>query len=208
MGVVVSFVDYRPPVRFDSNPWASVRIEEAASWDGSYAELETLALDPVDVDPAEPALRSFTTQLGTALDYWYRIAFVDADGDESQVTVPVQNSALAETPAVRAYATTDELARILRLRQPSDAQVTALQRVLDAAALEIDREVGLSEPYEQAPALAVEVNLERAVEHWQQQESPFGVIGLGESVPTVTAKDTWDRHANKLVPLKLEWGIA
>ena len=28
-------------------------------------------------------------------------------------------------------------------------------------------------------ALAAEVNLERAVEHWRQQESPFGLIGLG-----------------------------
>jgi hypothetical protein len=59
-----------------------------------------------------------------------------------------------------------------------------------------------------AGALVTEVNLERAVEHWQQQESPFGVIGLGESVPTVTAKDTWDRHANKLAPLKRTWGLA
>jgi hypothetical protein len=58
-----------------------------------------------------------------------------------------------------------------------------------------------------AAALVTEVNLERAVEHWQQQESPFGVIGLGEAVPTVTAKDTWDRHANKLMPLKRTWGI-
>lgn len=208
MGVVVSFVDYRPPVRFDGNPWTNVRIEEAATWDGSYAALETLALDPVDVDPTEPALRSFTTQLGTALDYWYRIAFVDADGDESQVTVPVQNRATALTPSVRAYATTAELSRILRLRQPTEAQLTAMQRVLDAAALEIDREIGLSEPYEQAPALVAEVNLERAVEHWQQQESPFGVIGLGEAMPTITAKDSWDRHAAKLAPLKISWGIA
>jgi hypothetical protein len=129
------------------------------------------------------------------------------------------------------YAAVDELARILRLRQPSEAQGTALQRVLDTAAGEINREIGTSWPdatlasfpfagsydpsgaYVDLPdplagALVTEVNLERAVEHWQQQESPFGVIGLGESVPTVTAKDTWDRHANKLAPLKRSWGIA
>jgi len=121
-----------------------------------------------------------------------------------------------------AYIEVDELARVLRLRLPSEAQGTAMQRVLDTAAGEINREIGTSwpdagsaswpdtpdVPDPLASALIVEVNLERAVEHWQQQESPFGVIGLGEAVPTVTAKDSWDRHANKLAPLKRTWGIA
>jgi hypothetical protein len=120
------------------------------------------------------------------------------------------------------YATVEELARVLRLRQPSEAQATAMQRVLDTSTGEVNREVGtawatadlaswpdspdLPDPL--AAALVTEVTLERAVEHWQQQESPFGVIGLGESVPTVTAKDTWDRHANKLAPMKRSWGLA
>jgi len=82
-----------------------------------------------------------------------------------------------------------------------------MARVLDVAAAEIDAELGTSfgTPY---PALVVEVNLERAVEHWQQQESPFGVIGLGDAVPTMTARDSWDRHAHKLAPLKSTWGIS
>jgi hypothetical protein len=115
-----------------------------------------------------------------------------------------------------AYVEVEELSRVLRLRQPTEAQGTAMQRVLDTAAYEIDSEVfGTADahlgsvmygtPY---PSLAVEVNLERAVEHWQQQESPFGVIGIGEAIPTVTARDTWDRHALKLAPLKGSWGIA
>lgn len=113
-----------------------------------------------------------------------------------------------------AYAGTADLARVLRLRQPSEAQGTALVRVLDAAAYEIDSEVfGTADigsvqygtPY---PALAVEVNLERAVEHWQQQESPFGVIGIGDAVPVMSARDSWDRHAHKLAPLKQSWGLA
>jgi hypothetical protein len=130
------------------------------------------------------------------------------------------------------YTTVDELARVLRLRAPTEAQGEAMQRVIDTAAGEINREIGTAWPdagsasfpfagttdpdtgaYIDVPdplagALVTEVNLERAVEHWQQQESPFGVIGLGESVPTVTAKDTWDRHANKLAPLKRTWGLA
>lgn len=130
-----------------------------------------------------------------------------------------------------AYTDVDELARVLRLRQPSVAQGSAMQRVLDTAAAEINSEIGTSwtnaglasfpfagsfdpsgayidVPDPLAGALVTEVNLERAVEHWQQQESPFGIIGLGQAVPTVTAKDTWDRHANKLVPLKRTWGVA
>jgi hypothetical protein len=112
-----------------------------------------------------------------------------------------------------AYAEVEELARVLRLRAPTDAQGTAMARVLDAAAYEIDSEVfgsadlgslGYGTPY---PALVVEVNLERAVEHWQQQESPFGIIGLGDAVPVATARDSWDRHAMKLAPLKQTWGI-
>lgn len=109
-----------------------------------------------------------------------------------------------------AYTTVEELARVLTLRQYTVAQGTAMQRVLDTAAGEIDSELGTTYLGGTigTPALVAQVNLERAVEHWQQQESPFGVLGLGEAVPTMTAKDTWDRHAFKLAPLKQTWGLA
>src|SRR4029453_9618504 len=87
-----------------------------------------------------------------------------------------------------------------------------MQRCLDAAAEEIDWELGYTA---EAPApippppLVEEVNIERAVEHWRQSFSPFGVIGVGaESEPIVTARDTWYRHARKLAPLKLTYGVA
>ena len=87
------------------------------------------------------------------------------------------------------YAGTAELAQKLHLRSVSAEQGTALQRVLDSAAYEINSEcngsgtVDFGTPY---PALAIEVNIERAVEHWQQQESAFGILGLGaDSVPCV-----------------------
>lgn len=129
------------------------------------------------------------------------------------------------------YATVEELARVLPMRTPTPAQGTAMQRVLDTATAEINSEIGTSwgsadlasfpftgtydgsgvyvdVPDPLAAALVTEVNLERAVEHWQQQESPFGVVGLGDTIPTVAARDTWDRHAHKLAPLKRSWGIA
>jgi hypothetical protein len=51
--------------------------------------------------------------------------------------------------------------------------------------------------------------LERAVEHWRQQESPFGLIALGVDIPAErSATDSWNRHAAKLAPLKQQWGLA
>ncbi len=207
MGEVVSFVGYRPPERFDSLPWTEVRIEEAATETGTYAELETIALSPLDVDPSNPAARSFTTQLGTAVDYWYRVIFADADGDVSQPTTPVQNTA-GSTVTSDVYGTTAELARILKLRAPTPDQNAALERVLTAASGEVNSEIDRSDSL--APwmvMLATEVTLERAVEHWQQEEVPYGIWenALG---PVVVGRDTWDRHALKLAPLKQNWGFA
>lgn len=112
-----------------------------------------------------------------------------------------------------AYAETDELARILKIRTPSDEQTAAMDRVLEAAAAEIDAEIDLAATATLTAAqqeLLVEVNLERAVEHWRQQESPFGLIGLGGELGGAerTARDSWERHAHKLAPMKDQWGIA
>jgi len=111
-----------------------------------------------------------------------------------------------------AYADTDELQRLLRLSSPTPEQQEALQRVLDAAAEEIDWELGYtaaSPAPTPTPNLVVEVNLERAVEHWQQGQSPFGIVGIGaDTVPVVAARDSWYRHARKLAPLKTSYGIA
>jgi len=111
-----------------------------------------------------------------------------------------------------AYADTDELQRLLRLSSPTPEQQEALQRVLDAAAEEIDWELGYtaaSPAPTPTPTLVVEVNLERAVEHWQQGQSPFGIVGIGaDTVPVVAARDSWYRHARKLAPLKTSYGVA
>ena len=111
-----------------------------------------------------------------------------------------------------AYATTAELQTLLRIDSPTATQDEAMQRVLDAAAEEIDWELGYTaeEPAPTPPPqLVVEVNLERAVEHWRQSYSPFGVIAIGpESEPIVAARDSWYRHARKLAPLKMSYGVA
>jgi len=111
-----------------------------------------------------------------------------------------------------AYATVAELQELLKLSAPTATQTTAMQRVLDAAAEEIDWELDYG-PATPAPSpippLVIEVNLERAVEHWRQTQSPFGVVGIAaETQPIVAARNTWYRHHLKLAPLKAAYGVA
>src|SRR5262245_8509384 len=136
MAQVVSFVDYTPAPRYDGEPWAEVDIQEAADDDGPWVLLETIPLSPLDADPENPAARSFTTELAGDGALWYRLIFRDGDGDEQQPTLPVQN-----VPGVTAYATTAELFRTLKIRQPSEEQTNAAERVLAAAAGEINAEI-------------------------------------------------------------------
>lgn len=209
MGVVVTFEDYTPSPRYDSLPWTEVRIEEAADQDGPWTQIDVIALSPVDLDPENPQARSFTTQEGTGESLWYRVVFADADGDTLQPTEPVHNTSESNPPTVTPYAGTAELARALRIASPTPAQGTAMLRVLTAAALEIDSELDRTNPFGTPyPDLVVEVNIERAVEHWRQMESAFGLVGIGDSVPILSARDSWDRHAHKLAPLKEAWGLA
>lgn len=207
MPYVITFEDFQPVPRYDEIPWTEARIEEAATADGTYAAIDTITLDPVDADPSSPAVRDFTTENATAANLWYRIIFVDATGDEASPTAPIQNT---DTPSI--YATVNELARILKIRTPSAEQTVAMTRVLVTAAGEIDAEIDREDDDPISGwqlSLAAEVNLERAVEHWRQQESPFGIIGLGGDLgATATARDSWTRHALKLAPLKAQWGIA
>jgi hypothetical protein len=207
MSLIVSFDDFTPAARYDSVPWETAEIWEASSADGGYALIDTVTLSPLDADPADPAARDFTTPNGTADDQWYKVRFVDGNGDYSEYTEPIQN-VQDDTYAV-AYATTDELARILKIRDPSAEQTAAMLRVLTAAALEIDAEldrVGIfASPY---PPLVVQVNLERAAELWKLQEVQFGIVLGSEFGATHIARNTWDKYAYTLAPLKDRWGLA
>jgi hypothetical protein len=106
------------------------------------------------------------------------------------------------------YGTSDELARILKIRNPTADQLTAMDRVLSSASGEVNAEIDRVDAIAGWEVqLATEVTLERAVEHWQQEEVPYGIWenSLG---PVIVGRDTWDRHALKLAPLKQQWGMA
>ena len=201
---VVSLTGYVPPSRYDDLPWVEARLEESATSGGIYVETETFTLDPVDDDPAHPIARSFTTQLGTD-NLFYRIVWVDDDGDESSPTDPGQNTTGLVTPTLTAPVLAAELATILQVNAGSNA--AALQRVLDAAYGEIVSETGRSEFAGWELELVEQVNLARAEELWRQMKVPWGVVE-SEFGPTRIASDTFKRHAQALAPLKRWEGIA
>ncbi len=202
--MLATFFGYTPPARFDTVSWVSARIEESATETGSFTELETIDLVPIDTDPRNPQARGFTVDGATGP--WFHVVWIGSDASESEPTTPVQFVEEVDLP----YATRDELAALLKVDATTNQ--TALDRVLLAAAGEIAHEIGAgAELGGWKLALASEVNLERAAEHWAQLKSPFGFVGLGGAelgAPAVAARDSWDRHAFKLAPLKESWGIA
>jgi hypothetical protein len=130
------------------------------------------------------------------------------DGTTSPDQVSVDDLIVQPGGVGLMYGTTDELARILKQRNPSADQLTAMERVLASASGEVNAEIDRTDPVVGWQLqLATEVTLERAVEHWQQEEVPYGIWenALG---PVVVGRDTWDRHALKLAPLKQNWGFA
>ena len=210
MPQVITFEDYTPTPRYDGNPWTQVEIEEAATEDAAvWTLIDTIAISPVDADPENPATRSFTTELASNLPgLWYRLTFLDATGDDSLPTDPVQNVADDIVP----YASVSELARILKIRAPSDEQEIAMRRVLIAAAVEINAEIDVDDDTELTGAqlrLCEQVNLQRAAELWAMQEVPTGIVGIGgEFGATHMARNTWDKYAYTLAPIKDQWGFA
>jgi hypothetical protein len=103
-----------------------------------------------------------------------------------------------------------ELARVLHIRAPTADQTTAMQRCLDGSLSEVTSFIDRVDPLTPAQQQLVdEVTLERAVEHWQQQESPFGLMGLGgDSVPIYTSRNSFYRHQRKLMSVKQQMGVA
>ncbi len=211
MTQIVSFVGYTPPQRFDTLPWTDVQIEEAASDTGTWTIIDTLALSPVDSDPADPQARSFTTANGTATDQWYRISFVDAALRLSEPTEPVQNVP-GNAPPVVAYVTATELFRILKVRTPTTEQTAAADRVILTASGEIDREIDRDttaalETWQLD--LAKTVCLDRAADLWRHTESVPGIVGIpDEAMPSTFGRYSWNRYAERLAPIKARWGLA
>lgn len=210
MSQVVSFADYLPAARYDGNPWTGITIEEAPTSTGPWTLIDTQTFAVPDDDPAHPQERSFTTdQASDTFGLWYRITFTDTNGDVSLPTAPIQNP----TVAVAAYATTNELFRILKVREPSDDQTLAAQSDLNTATLEINAEIDLADDAHPLDANQLElcrgVCLDRAADLWRHRESVPGVLGvLDETLTAAPGRYSWERYAQRLAPVKRSWGIA
>lgn len=112
-----------------------------------------------------------------------------------------------------AYSSTTELFRVLKVRDASEAQTEAAERVLNVASLEIDRELDrpddAPEFTEEEQALVDGVALDRAADLWRHTESIPGVLGgLDDLVPTTPGRYSFARYTARLSPLKSQWGVA
>lgn len=99
MSFVVTLTDVRPSPRFDGNPWVTARIEEAPTIDGAWALIDSIDLAPLDVDPSKPREHSLTTANAQIAGGWYRVTFVDGDGNtETAPVARTQDGSLPPTP--------------------------------------------------------------------------------------------------------------
>lgn len=200
---VVNLTGYTPPVRYDEQPWTHARLEQSSTEGGTYTSVETLDLDPVDEDPVYPDSRNLTSQLGT-VGNWYRIVWVDADGGLSAPTTPGQNTAGTVAAAIAPFATAAELAKIMTVNAASNQE--ALDRCLQAAAGSMISEIGRNDLTGWELELAAQVNLALAQDLWEEMKVHWGMVGVGSEVgPTRVSRDTFERHAHRLAPLK-RWG--
>src|SRR4051795_12169009 len=105
---VVTINDVIPPGRTDAIAWVTWFIEEAGGTPvaptGTFVEIDTGSLVPVDPDPRYPMARDITTANGTADNLWYRIRFRDANNDYSEYTEPIWNGVPLELPSIRQVA--------------------------------------------------------------------------------------------------------
>lgn len=91
MGYVVTLIGFRPAPRTDQ-VWTTADVQEGPAADGPWTTIDTAdPLMPLDTDPMDPLVRSFTTVNATQPDgLWYRIIFKDAAGNE-QISAPSFN---------------------------------------------------------------------------------------------------------------------
>lgn len=117
---VITFIEYVPPIREDNVAWYQALIEEASASTGPWTLIDTITLDPLDIDPSDPAARSFTTDNAVLTNGWYRVTFKDASNNLS-LPSPAQYN--AEIPAMGWEPTPRDVAGLLRTRTKNSGGV-------------------------------------------------------------------------------------
>lgn len=113
------------------------------------------------------------------------------------------------------YGSTTELFRILKVRTATTEQTAAATRYLTAATLEIDAELDRATDATALTAdellLIESVAIDRAADLWRHTESIPGVMGALDDSPIASpgyTRYSWERYAQRLAPLKGQWGVA
>jgi hypothetical protein len=112
------------------------------------------------------------------------------------------------------YANTDELFRILKVQRVSEDQRLAAEMDLITATIEIDAEIDLANTTTLTAnqlKVAKGVCLDRAADLWRHRESIPGAFGGMDDMPLGPAsygRYSWERYAQRLAPLKDQWGLA
>lgn len=87
-------------------------------------------------------------------------------------------------------------------------------RVLTVAQVEIDKEIDRADDAAALTSdeldLLEQVNLDRGADLWRHTESLPGVTGLlgDETSAVLPGRYSWNRYAERLAPLKNQWGIS
>ena len=149
MAFTRSFEGFKPPRRFDSVPFVSVEIREAASESGTYSTIETVALSPVDTDPANPASRNFTTDEAVEAVGWYVIRWVDGGGAVSD-SVPVRYGMVGAD----AFATIEDVSMRLG-RDLGEAEEGTVGLLLELASAAIRAAIDKPEGWSPSPVPAL-----------------------------------------------------
>lgn len=137
MSTVQSFSAVTPPPRYDSVPWATVEILEAAVDAGPFALIDTQAI-AVDPSPESPNSVPVTTSFATLEIGWYRFRFVDGFGNVSTYTDPV----VAPAGALSAlYCTPSDVRDELDATFATLSDTTAFRLIVSSCDL-IDRILG------------------------------------------------------------------
>lgn len=138
MSIIHTLAGALPPARYDAVAWTSVRVEEAAAQGGPFDAVATLALSPVDANPAAPQSRDLTFAATLAAG-WYRLVWLDPAANASPPSGAVYDDGTGTT-AVQ-FASADDLAMRLGITLGVD-EVTRADGLLRLASGLIQREAG------------------------------------------------------------------
>lgn len=203
MPFVRTFEEVSPPERFDEVAFTEVTIEEAASADGPWTQIDLVTLDPVDDDPADPQERSVTTPLAALDPGWYRLGWRDAAATVSY-SPPVRMPGAEYVPAVgdvgallraRTKSGMDEVGTFDATTRPTGTQVETL---IAQAVADVQMRVGANVPDELVAAAKHVVTL-RAAQLIELSLFPEQQEGGGQLSPYQTLRLSYEEALDKLV---------